>query len=176
MGLLDKAVSTLVPIDGLFKSLFDLISEAIPDPDKRAEIAFKMVELKSQLAQIVLSQTTTPKIDAFVKLMASVGTWGQVFVDLAQAILVLLRPIGSFVLTGYAMYAANSGKPLPQGLEYILAAAFPGWMTSRHINKAQEAKEETIRREAEIKEKAKVAMARSRSASELEAMMKSIKE
>lgn len=171
MGLLDKAVSALVPMDGLFSQLFSLISEAIPDPDKRAEIAFKIINLKGQLAQVVLAQTSTPKIDAFVKLLAAVGTWGQVFKDLTEGIVSLVRPLGSLALSGYAIYAANHGIEIPAGLDYIFAAAFPGWMASRHVGKQNEVKAETIREGIKAKE-----MAKTRSLSDLEEMMQKVRE
>ena len=171
MGLLDRAVSALIPMDGMFSQLFSLISEAIPDPDKRAEIAFKVMDMKSQLAQVVLAQTSTPKIDAFVKLLAAIGTWGQVFKDLAEGIVALVRPLGSLALSGYAIYAANHGIEIPAGLDYIMAAAFPGWMASRHVNKTNEVKAETIRQGIKAKE-----MAKGRSLSELEEMMRQVRE
>ena len=56
----------------IIPSLVNLGSELIEDKDKRNEYAFRLAELGLDIEKTVLSQTTTPKVDAFVKLIYAI--------------------------------------------------------------------------------------------------------
>lgn len=115
-------------IAGAFKSLIDLGSEYIEDPDKRNEFNMKVMEARNDLSLAVIQSKTTPKVDAIVKLLYA----------MRDTVLPLLRPVGSAILTGFVAYMRYNGTPLSTELEVMLASAFPGWMLSRHIQKGKE--------------------------------------
>ncbi len=113
------------PIAELFTGLIGIGKELIVDKDKQIEYAFKIAQLQAGLAEKMLTMTTTPKTDAFVKILYAVK----------ELILPMLRPIGSLVLTGFGVYAHMKGYQIPEYVHVILDGAFPGWMASRHVEK-----------------------------------------
>lgn len=112
------------------QGLIGLAGEAITDQDKKIEFQFKVLDRTFAFYEKILTTPTNPWVDAFVKIIL---VWGQL-------ILPLLRPVGAFLLTAGAAYLHYKGTPLPSYLEAPLAAAFPGWMYSRHKDKIEKTK------------------------------------
>jgi hypothetical protein len=105
-----------------------LVSEFIEDPDKAKEIDLELQRLQLEIDKELLRTGTNTWVDPFVKFLIA-------FRDL---IIPLIRPLGSAAMTGFALYCAMNDIQLSGATEAILVAAFPGWMTSRHIHKKQE--------------------------------------
>lgn len=110
-----------INLDGLFGGLFNVIDQVVVDKDKAAEIKYKVLELKHDFATTLVTQKTTPKVDATVKLM--------------YAFIPFFRPVGTACMTAFAIYADTNGIELSPTVEYILYGAFPAWGASRHIEK-----------------------------------------
>lgn len=122
-----QALTSLIP--GLFK----LGSELIEDPDKKTEFAFKTQELYHQLATKLLDTKTYPWVDALVKLAYA-----------SEAIVKgLIRPLGSFVLAGFAAYCQIKGIELSGPVQALLYGAPAAWGYSRHKEKQEQAKTKT---------------------------------
>ena len=122
-------------ISGIFKPLTNIADKLILDKDKYAELQFKKIELTHDLKSKLLEQTTTPKMDAVVKLLVTFN----------DVILPLLRPLGSFAMAGFAMYCTVNNIDLGETVETMLFGSPLAWMGSRHINKQTEQKEKTAR-------------------------------
>lgn len=105
--------------------LIGLGSKFIEDKDKRAEFIDKQADRAHELMLKMLDAKTYPWVDALVKLAYA-----------SEAIAKgLLRPIGAAGLTGFVLYAEIKGIELSPTVEALCAAAFPGWMASRHQEK-----------------------------------------
>jgi hypothetical protein len=109
-------------------ALSNLVSEFIEDPDKKSEIALEFKRLETDLDQALLGTVTTPKTDAFVK----------VLIAFRDIILPLLRPLGAAAMTGFAAYLTYHEIPIDGAVEAVLYGAFPAWGASRHANKQKE--------------------------------------
>lgn len=107
--------------------LFDLISEAIPDPDKRRELEAKITQARIQVDQLIMQTTTIPWVDALVKIMYA----------LERFIVTLWRPIGAAAMTAFGMYAHYKGIDIGEANHLILDGAFPAWGASRHMEKTK---------------------------------------
>jgi hypothetical protein len=112
-------------VTGVFKGLFGVVDQLVEDKDKKNEIILKMSEMQNQLNLTLLQQKTTPWVDATVKLLFAIR----------DIIIPLLRPVIGALMTGYAAYAEANGIVLSPVVQAALAAAFPGWMYSRHSEK-----------------------------------------
>jgi len=119
-----------MPWESVIEGLTSLASEYIEDPDKRNEFIFKTQELDFQLKEKLLETTTTPKIDAFVKLLIA-------FRDI---ILPLLRPLGAACMTAFGMYCHYKGIDMDGAVHAVMDGAFPAWGASRHVYKNNELK------------------------------------
>jgi len=124
-----------INIGGIFDGLFDIGKELIEDKDKRNEFNMKIAEAKTnlKLAELkaetahetaLLSQTTNPKVDAFVKLLL--------------ALVPLMRPIGTALMTGAGIYMSIKGIQVDPRISVGLVSAFPAWGLSRHILRNKE--------------------------------------
>ena len=123
-------------IGSVVKGLFGIADKMIVDKDKKAEFAFKIQDRTFNLMERLVEIKTIPWVDAVVKLLiASVS---------------LARPIGSFLLTAFSIYAQVKGIQLDSVTNGVLLSAFPGWMAAREANKSRKAK---IKREAIIASK-----------------------
>lgn len=118
-----SAILSVIP------GLFNLGGKMIEDVDKRNEYAFKVLEMTQTMSMKMLDVKTYPWIDGLVKLSYA----GD------QIVKGLLRPIGSGILTGVVIYCAMNNIVLPDVINTIGAAAFPGWMASRHMEKSKKA-------------------------------------
>jgi hypothetical protein len=119
------ALPVIDAVAGVFKGLFGVVDQLVEDKDKKNEIFLKMAEMQNQLNIVLMQLKTVPWVDATVKLLFA-------FRDL---VLPLLRPVVGALMTGYAAYAETNGINLSPVVQAALAAAFPGWMYSRHTEK-----------------------------------------
>lgn len=117
----------------LLPSLFKLGGKMIKDADKQQEYAFKVLEMSNDLALKMLDTKTYPWIDGLVKLSYASE----------QIIKGLFRPLGAACMTGFLIYAEINEIQLSGTVETLCAAAFPGWMASRHADKKDKAKKKT---------------------------------
>jgi len=117
-------------ITSVLPSLFKLGDKMIEDKDKKAEYAFKVQEITFKQMETMLNAKTYPFIDALVKLSYASD----------QIMKGLLRPIGAACMTGFLFYAEIEGIELSGTVEALCAAAFPGWMASRHVQKKNDSK------------------------------------
>lgn len=122
------------PITGLFSALISPVTKIadkmIMDKDKYAELQFKRDEHRHKEKVKLLSITTTPRIDAIVKLLYAIK----------DVVIPTLRPLGSAAMTAFGLWAHYKGLDIDLGLHALMDGAFPGWMGSRHINKQTETK------------------------------------
>jgi hypothetical protein len=112
----------------LVTSMIGVGKELIVDKDKQIEFAFKLQEQHAALTEKLLTMQTSPKVDAFVKIMYAIQ----------EVVLPLLRPVGSAAMTAFGVYAHTHNVQIDPAIQYIFDGAFPGWMTSRHFNKQKE--------------------------------------
>ena len=121
----------------LISGIVGIVDKFIVDKDKYAELQNKKIEMENSYKVALLNKTTTPKTDAFVKLLLA-------FKDI---ILPLFRPVGSLLLGAVVLYFHSVGNPLPPELALLLGGAFPGWMASRHVAKKEEEKTKRVKEE-----------------------------
>ena len=117
-------------LGNLISPVTNLAGKLIMDKDKYAELQFKKAELRSKRDLKLLAITTTPRIDAFVKLLYAIK----------DVIIPMMRPLGAAAMTAFGIYAHYKGLDLDPVMHGIFDGAFPAWGTSRHINKQTETK------------------------------------
>lgn len=114
----------------LFTGILEVAKKLIPDSDKRAELETKIESARIEMDRMLLSTTTTPKTDAFVKILYAV----ERFVS------TLWRPIGSAAMTAFGMYAHWKGIDLGGAVNHaVFDGAFAAWGASRHMEKQKKA-------------------------------------
>jgi hypothetical protein len=106
---------------GLFKGLLNLGSEFIEDKDKRNEFNMRVKESENEFNTVLIQTKTTPIVDAIVKLL--------------YAFIPFFRPVGSFLMTAFGIYAHWKGLEIDVMNHGLLDSAFPLWMGSRHVEK-----------------------------------------
>ena len=126
-------------LSALISPVTNIASKMIMDKDKFADLQFKKVELVAQAKSELLQKTTTPNVDATVKLLIA-------FRDI---LLPMKRPVGSALMMGFAAYAEMKGLDIPVELQAVLYGAFPAWGTSRHLSKSAEQKTAQIKAQFE---------------------------
>lgn len=124
-----------MPWTALIDSVSSLASEFIEDKDKLNEINLKIRELESKVTTTLLSTKTTPKADAFVKILIA-------FRDI---VVPLLRPVGASCMTAVGLYCHLNGVEIDGATHAMIDGAFPAWGASRHVNKHKEEEEKTKR-------------------------------
>jgi len=114
-----------IDIGGLFDGLFDIGKELITDKDKLVEYTYKTAELKSKASIAIINMKTTPKVDAFVKVLYA-------FKDVGKE---LFRPVGSFCMAIFAGYMKiyHPEIDLTAPIEGMLFGAPVAWGYSRHV-------------------------------------------
>lgn len=122
-----------MPWTSLIDGITGLASEWIEDPDKRNEFNFKIRELDFKLRETLLTVKTTPKTDAFVKILIA-------FRDI---ILPMMRPIGAAAMTAFGMYCHLKGIDIGETSQVVMDGAFPAWGASRHVHKMKAEQETT---------------------------------
>ena len=119
------------PWESGFKALTSLISEFVVDDEKMAKIKLELEKVKVSVKSDLLKTSTTPKVDAFVKLLIA-------FNDL---ILPWFRPLGAGLMTAVGLYFHYKQIPIDGAIHAMLDGSFPAWGASRHVNKQTEIKE-----------------------------------
>ncbi len=114
------------------EGITSLLSEVIDDGDMRAKLDFEIEKLKFELDKALLSSTTTPKIDATVKLLIATR----------DIIIPMLRPVGSFAMAGFGAYCISEGIELSEPIQIALFGAPIGYGASRHAAKKDEQRTE----------------------------------
>ena len=109
------------PWEDAVEGLIGLGKEFIVDKDKAIEFEYKTRELSMSMEKTLLSTTTTPKVDALVKLMYACQPF--------------FRPLGSFCMTAFGAWCHYKGITLDVALHSIFDGAFPAWGVSRHVAK-----------------------------------------
>ena len=116
------------------EGITNLISEFITDDDLRAKLDFETKKLEFELDKVLLSTTTTPRMDAFVKLLVATR----------DIIIPLIRPIASVAMACFAAYCTTENIPLPSYVQEALFGAPVLYGTSRHIAKKEEQKTKRV--------------------------------
>jgi len=116
-----------------------LFSELITDDDLRAKLDFETEKLRFELDKVLLKTTTTPNMDAFVKLLIATR----------DIIIPLIRPLGSLLMALFGAWCISEGIELSEPIQYALFGAPLAYGASRHADKAN--KEKTRRREIQAK-------------------------
>lgn len=116
-----------MPWESAIESVTGLISELTVDDDKQAEIKLELEKVKADVQKQLLSTSTTPRVDAFVKLLIA-------FKDI---VIPLLRPLGAACMTAFGMYCHYKGIGLDGATQVVMDGAFPAWGASRHVHKSK---------------------------------------
>src|SRR5690606_10746909 len=119
------SLALIGPIAGIFNNIIGLGKEFVVDKDKQIEFAFKIAELQHDLLAQVMTMQTTPKVDAFVKILYAIK----------ELVIPMLRPIGTGLITAFGLYAHYKGIQIPEAIHAGLDAAFGTWVYSRHVEK-----------------------------------------
>ncbi|MEW8042035.1 MAG: hypothetical protein AB2765_14795 [Candidatus Thiodiazotropha endolucinida] len=120
-------------IESVFTGVIGLGRELITDKDKLIEFEYKTKELQLRSMDSLLQTTTTPFVDATVKII--------------YAFVALMRPLGTAAMTAFGLYAHYKQIPIDTGVHAAIDGAFPAWGVSRHMNKTKEQEEKTKREE-----------------------------
>lgn len=112
-------------IKGLISPVTNIADKMVMDKDKYAELQFKKVELQHKSKDKLLAITTTPNIDAWVKLLIAIK----------DVVIPLFRPIGSIAMAVFSAYCIKEGIELPSYLTEALFAPSVLWGYSRHKEK-----------------------------------------
>ncbi len=111
-----------------------LFSELITDDDLRSKLDFETDKLRFELDKELLKTTTSPNMDAFIKLM----------IAMRDIIIPLVRPLGSLAMALFGAWCIKNNIELSEPIQYALFGAPLAYGASRHTEKAN--KEKTIRR------------------------------
>lgn len=119
----------------LGQSIIGLVSEYIEDPDLRAKLVVEVQKLEHQSMQTLLATSTTPIVDATVKLM--------------YALTALFRPLASIGIFIYGLAHPEALQSLYEIDATVgtvaggaIFGAAPAWGISRHLEKKEKIKEE----------------------------------
>ena len=118
-------------VKGLISPVTNLADKLIMDKDKYAELQFKKLELQHRSRDKLLAITTTPRVDAWVKILIAIK----------DVVIPLFRPLGSAAMTAFGIYAHLKGLDIDPMMLGIFDGAFPAWGVSRHVNKQTDAKQ-----------------------------------
>lgn len=119
-----------LPYENAISGITDLISEFITDDDLRAKLDFEAEKLRFELDKVLLNTTTSPKMDAFIKLLIATR----------DIILPMIRPIGSLLMALFGAYCVTEGIQLSEPIQYALFGAPLAYGASRHTDKANQHK------------------------------------
>lgn len=118
------------PWESGFKALTSLISEFVVDDEKMAKIKLEVDRLEISVVNQLLKTSTTPKVDAFVKILVAIRS----------VIIPLLRPVGAACMTAIGLWFHYKQIPIDGAVHAMIDGAFPAWGASRHVNKQTETK------------------------------------
>ena len=129
------ALDPVTAVANVFDKGLGILDQYVEDKDLKAKLGFELSRLQIDMQRTVVTMSTTPTMDAFVKLLYATR----------DVIIPMLRPLGASLLTGAAVYMEMHHVAMPEWLTAMLGSAFPSWMVSRHLDKRTEKIEETKR-------------------------------
>jgi len=109
--------------------ILSIVDAALKLGDKLIEDKDLKAELASKTMEQMLASKTYRWIDGLVKLSYASE----------QIIKGLIRPLGSMVMFGFAVYCSLHGVVLPPMIHELLYGAPLGWGVSRHMEKSKKA-------------------------------------
>lgn len=112
----------------ILSEILGLVREVVPDKDKQNELTNKLLMAEKEFDRTLLTTSTTPKADAFVKVLFAIERF----------IGSLWRPLGGAALTAFGMYCHWKGISLPDMAHVAADAAFPTWGAAREVQKRRE--------------------------------------
>ncbi len=118
------------PWESGFKSLTALLSEFVVDDEKMAQIQLEVDKIEVGVINQLLKTSTTPKVDAFVKILVAIRS----------LIIPMLRPLGAGAMTAFGLWCHYDGIQMDGAVHAMLDGSFPAWGASRHVNKQAETK------------------------------------
>jgi len=118
-----------MPWEDAIESVTGLISEFIDDGDLRAKLEAGLQKVEARITSQLLQTTTTPKVDAFVKILVAIK----------NVIIPLFRPLGAGAMTAFGMWMHYNGTPMDGATQIVMDGAFPAWGASRHVEKQKKA-------------------------------------
>jgi len=124
-------------ITGLFSVLkmgMGVLDQFVEDKDLKQQLVIKQLELTYGLIEKIINTTTIPAVDAFVKIL--------------MALVVLARPIGSFLISLWGIGVVGDIGDASETVQNAAIAAFPAWGAAREVHKRRE--EETKRMEMKM--------------------------
>lgn len=107
------------------KSALGVLDQLVDDGDLKAKLAYQLALKQSDFLRNIYTSEAVP---GYVKFLHA----------LRDLIIPLLRPTVGAMLTGYAAYTASQGIAIPEWLQAMTGAAFPGWMVMRGMDKRRE--------------------------------------
>jgi len=110
---------------GVLPSILGFGGKMIEDKDKKAEFAFKSLELTNTVVLALLNAKTVPWVDALVKLAYA----GDAIIKS------LFTPILTAVAFGFGLYFELNNIEVSASVEAILFGSFPLWRTARQKEK-----------------------------------------
>lgn len=116
-------ISAITTLGG---SALKIIDQFVEDKDLKQKLAIRQLELTYGLIEKIINTATVPWVDALVKVLMS--------------LVVLARPIGTFLLTSVALYFYWKGVEVDPTVNAMLAGAFPAWGAAREVGKVREEK------------------------------------
>lgn len=122
--------ATIPIIGGFIDKVLDLINKNVQDKDLAAKLTADATKEMLAFSTTLVTQSTTPWVDAVVKLMYA-------FRDVGVS---LFRPVGSVIMACFAAYMMYKQLPVPTWAEPVLAAfgfAPAAWGLSRHAEKTR---------------------------------------
>jgi len=117
-------------LSSLISPVTSIADKMVMDKDKYADLQFKKLELKAKARSELLKITTTPNVDAFIKIVMAFN----------DVILPLLRPLGGALMTAFGAYCLYKGIDINELTQGALVGAFPAWMVDRGIDKHRKGK------------------------------------
>ena len=120
-----------MPWEDAFKGLTNLVSEFIVDDDLRAKLDVELQKLEVGITTQLLNTATTPKVDAFVKIL----------IAFKNVIIPLFRPLGAGAMTAFGMWMHYEGTPMDGATQIVMDGAFPAWGASRHVEKQKKTRQ-----------------------------------
>lgn len=130
----------MAPYEQAISGITDLISEFITDDDLRAKLDFETEKLKFELDKVLLSTTTTPRMDAFIKLLIATR----------DIIIPLFRPVGSVAMACFGAYCVVNDIVIPDAIQMALFGSPLAYGASRHQAKKDSQKTERVKIEKKI--------------------------
>lgn len=130
----------MAPYEQAISGITNLISEFISDDDLRAKLDFETEKLKFELDKVLLSTTTTPRMDAFIKLLIATR----------DIIIPLFRPAGSMAMACFGAYCVINNIIIPEVIQVALFGSPLAYGASRHQSKKDNQKTERVKIENKI--------------------------